>query len=58
MIAAYKRRLATVRAELQDIDDKTSPLVTDGADDATRSIALAVCRIVRILGRVIDSLPG
>lgn len=58
MLTAYKRRLVTIRAELQDIDDKTSPLVTDGETDATKSLALAVCRIVRILGRVIDSLPG
>ena len=55
----YAKRLRGIRAELVDIDDKTSPIVADeNQPDAVKTIALGVCRLSRILVRVIDSLPG
>ena len=55
----YKRRLTKVREELSDIDEKLSAIVTaEAANDAEKALALGVCRICRILVRVIDSLPG
>jgi len=54
----YKKRLQGIRSELTDIDEKTSPLVNDGETEAIKTLALGVCRIARILVRVIDSLPG
>lgn len=56
---SYAKRLRGIRAELLDIDDKTSPLVADESQpEAIKTIALGVCRLSRILVRVIDSLPG
>jgi hypothetical protein len=54
----YKKRLATVRSELLDIDENCSPVVTSEEPEPIKSIALGVCRIARILIRVIDSIPG
>lgn len=55
----YKKRLKKVREELTDIDDSLSPIVADeNADETHKKIALGVCRVCRILARVIDSLPG
>lgn len=59
----YKRRLTKVREELHAIDDSLSPVVAaDDSDHVTtetiKAIALGVCRVCRILVRVIDSLPG
>lgn len=54
----YKKRLQGIRSELNDIDEKTSPLVNDGENEQVKTLALSVCRLARILIRVIDSLPG
>ena len=55
----YKARLRKVREELTDIDDGLSKVVQDeNEDEKTKALALGVCRLCRILGRVIDSLPG
>ncbi len=55
----YKKRLKSVRAELADVDDKASVYVSDQqAPQSIRDLALCVCRIARILVRVVDSLPG
>lgn len=55
----YKARLRKVREELTDIDDGLSKLVQDdNEDEKTKALALGVCRLCRILVRVIDSLPG
>jgi hypothetical protein len=52
------RRFQTIRAELVDIDAKTSPIVTsDEACEREKCLALGVCRLCRILVRVIDALP-
>lgn len=55
----YKARLRKVREELTDIDDGLSKLVQDdNEDEKTKALALGVCRLCRILVRVIDSFPG
>ena len=55
----YKARLRKVREELTDIDDGLSKVVQDeNEDEKTKALALGVCRLCRILVRVIDSLPG
>lgn len=55
----YKKRLNTIKAELIDIDAKLSPIITDETtDEVHKALALGICRISRILVRVINSLPG
>jgi hypothetical protein len=58
----YKKRLRKIREELTEIDASISPLVTLEGDEPNvervKTLALGVCRICRILCRVIDSLPG
>ena len=55
----YKSRLRKVREELADIDEGLSKFVQDdNANEDTKALALGVCRLCRILVRVIDSLPG
>lgn len=55
----YKARLRKVREELTDIDDGLSKVVQDeNEDEKTKALALGICRLCRILVRVIDSLPG
>lgn len=55
----YKARLKKIREELTDIDEGLSPIVADEAEtERVKALALGICRICRILVRVIDSLPG
>ena len=55
----YKKRLRKIREELAEIDASISPIVSDeGETERLKALALGVCRICRILCRVIDSLPG
>lgn len=55
----YKKRLTKIREELCDIDESVSPIVADEAEtERVKALALGVCRLCRILVRVIDSLPG
>jgi hypothetical protein len=55
----YKKRLRKIREELTDIDEGLSPVVADEQGDETiKKVALGICRVCRILVRVIDSLPG
>lgn len=55
----YKKRLKKIREELTEIDDGISPIVSDeGETERVKALALGICRLCRILVRVIDSLPG
>lgn len=55
----YKARLRKVREELSDIDEGLSKVVQDDAEtERTKALALGICRLCRILVRVIDSIPG
>jgi hypothetical protein len=53
----YKRRLSTIRGELQQLEEEMGTLPTGGLEHLA-TVAAGVGKIANILGRVIDSLPG
>lgn len=51
----YKARLATVKRELEEINEDMMTVPVKGG---AQPVALAVSKVCKILVRVIDSLPG